>query len=77
MTPGFGWSRESSCPGEGLALRMVGLALGSMIQCFDWESVSQEMVDVTEGGGLTLHKAQPLTAKCRSRPTMVSLLSQI
>ncbi|GAV84044.1 p450 domain-containing protein [Cephalotus follicularis] len=72
----FGSGRRS-CPGEGLARRMIGLALGSLLQCFEWTRVSEEFVDLTEGTALTLPKAQPLLAECWARPTMVSLLSQI
>lgn len=66
----FGLGRRA-CPGSGLAQRLVSLTLASLIQCFEWERTGEEEVDMTEAGGVTMPKARPLVAMCRTRTTLV------
>lgn len=70
----FGLGRRA-CPGVGVAQRVVGLTLASLIQCFEWERASGSLVDMREGKGLTMPKAQPLVAKCKPRPIMKAILN--
>ncbi|XP_047312008.1 cytochrome P450 81Q32-like [Impatiens glandulifera] len=63
----FGMGRRA-CPGVALAHRIMGLALGSLIQCFDWKRLSEnELVDLNEGKGLSMPKAKPLEVMCKAR----------
>ncbi|XP_024027377.1 cytochrome P450 81E8 [Morus notabilis] len=71
----FGSGRRG-CPSENLAMRMLGLTLASLIQCFEWE-VGSEKIDMTEKLGISLCKANSLQAKCRPRPIMANVLYRI
>lgn len=71
----FGIGRRA-CPGETMALRFIGLTLGLLIQCYEWKKAGGcEKVDMTEGGGITIHKVKPLETMCKARPIMDKVLS--
>ncbi|XP_020593329.1 cytochrome P450 81D1-like, partial [Phalaenopsis equestris] len=70
----FGMGRRG-CPGEGLAMRVMGLALGALIQSFelDADGVGVE-VDLAEGsGGLLMPMAKPLRMFCKKREVVDQL----
>uniref|UniRef100_A0ACD5VUZ5 Uncharacterized protein n=1 Tax=Avena sativa TaxID=4498 RepID=A0ACD5VUZ5_AVESA len=71
----FGMGRRK-CPGETMALRVVGLVLASLIQCFDWDRVDGVQVDMTEGEGISFSapKAVPFQAICKPRTAMIDVL---
>ncbi|XP_048227216.1 cytochrome P450 81Q32-like [Ricinus communis] len=72
----FGLGRRS-CPGMGLANRVLGFALGSMIQCFEWKRVSDQEIDMSEGVGLSIPKAEPLQAMCKARGIMKKVVPSL
>ncbi|PIN20498.1 Cytochrome P450 CYP2 subfamily [Handroanthus impetiginosus] len=72
----FGMGRRA-CPGSSLGQRMVGLILGSLIQCFEWERVSLEEVDLAEGVGLIVPKLKPLEARYKPRGVMLKVLQEL
>ncbi|CAL8993805.1 unnamed protein product, partial [Prunus brigantina] len=59
----FGGGRRI-CPGLPLAMRMLNLMLGSLLNCFDnWsleDGVAPETMNMEDKFGLTFGKAQPL-----------------
>ncbi|KAL0345302.1 UNVERIFIED_CONTAM: cytochrome [Sesamum radiatum] len=71
----FGMGRRS-CPGTGLANRVVGLTLASLIQCFEWQRADETLVDLTEGKGLSMPKLTPLEARCRARDVLHKVLAE-
>lgn len=71
----FGGGRRA-CPGAGLANRLIGLVLGSLIQSFEWERISEDKVDMSEGLGLTMPKIKPLEVMCKPRPLMQPSMSK-
>ena len=71
----FGMGRRA-CPGAGMGMRNVSLALGALIQCFEWEEeVGQDNMDMSYNSSSSLQKAKPLEAVCRPRETSIHLLS--
>nr|XP_009780149.1 PREDICTED: geraniol 8-hydroxylase-like [Nicotiana sylvestris] len=60
----FGAGRRI-CPGLPLAIRMVPVALGSLLNTFNWKlqgGIAPKDLDMEEKFGITLGKAQPLLA---------------
>ncbi|PRQ38723.1 putative geraniol 8-hydroxylase [Rosa chinensis] len=60
----FGGGRRI-CPGLPLAMKMLHLTLGSLINCFNWkleDGVVSETINMEDKFGLTLQMAQPLRA---------------
>ncbi|KAK4599280.1 hypothetical protein RGQ29_009368 [Quercus rubra] len=72
----FGMMRRA-CPGSSMGLRVLSLALGALIQCFDWERVGKEMLDMNPNLGFLLSKAEPLESICRPYHSMTNILSQL
>ncbi|KAG7571862.1 Cytochrome P450 superfamily [Arabidopsis suecica] len=69
----FGIGRRA-CPGVGLAHRLLSLALGSMVQCFEWQRIGEEYVDTREELMAMMRPATPLLAMCKARPIVHKIL---
>ena len=72
----FGIGRRT-CPGAGLAQSTLSLTLGLLIQCFEWERVIKEEVDMTEGNRNTMPKAVPFKAKCKAHLVIHKVLYEL
>ncbi|KAF3435658.1 hypothetical protein FNV43_RR22749 [Rhamnella rubrinervis] len=55
----FGSGRRS-CPGISLALQVLHLSLARLLHGFNLERLSEELVDMSEGPGMTMPKTTPL-----------------
>ncbi|KAK6939668.1 Cytochrome P450 [Dillenia turbinata] len=72
----FGTGRRG-CPGVGLANRVIGLTLGTLIQAFELRRVNgDEEIVMTEGSGITMPKLKPLRAICSPGPTIFHAVNQ-
>lgn len=72
----FGAGRRA-CPGSVLGRRVVGLAVGALLQSFEWKRVGIEEVNMAEGTGLTMPRAHPLEALCKPRQKFINLLKAL
>nr|GMD88966.1 cytochrome P450 81E8-like [Ipomoea batatas] len=72
----FGMGRRS-CPGNNMGLRTVCLALGTLVECFDWEIGGKDKTAGDVISTITLQTAKPLEAVCSPRKTAIQVLSQL
>ncbi|KFK25349.1 hypothetical protein AALP_AA8G101100 [Arabis alpina] len=72
----FGVGRRA-CPAAGLGMRVVALAVGALVQCFEWEKVEEGDIDMRPLFGVGMSKAEPLVALPKPWPEMVPILSQL
>ncbi|CAE6094789.1 unnamed protein product [Arabidopsis arenosa] len=72
----FGVGRRA-CPAAGLGMRVVALAVGTLVQCFEWEKVEEGDIDMRPVFGVAMAKAEPLVALSKPWPEMVPILSQL
>ncbi|KAK4342519.1 hypothetical protein RND71_038335 [Anisodus tanguticus] len=71
----FGMGRRA-CPGADMGLRAVSLALGALIQCFDWQIEEDESLEASYNSRMSMQN-KPLKAVCTPRQYLLQLLSQL
>lgn len=71
MLPFGAGAGRRKCPAGGIANRVLELTLGTLIEAFEWERVSEETMDMTEGTGFSMPKVKALTAKCKPRDATI------
>ncbi|MCD7454734.1 hypothetical protein HAX54_025838 [Datura stramonium] len=71
----FGMGRRA-CPGADMGLRAVSLALGALIQCFDWKIEEEQSLEASYNARVSMEN-KPLKAVCTPRQDLVQLLSQL
>ncbi|XP_045793401.1 cytochrome P450 93A3-like [Trifolium pratense] len=55
----FGFGRRG-CPGSSLALRVIHVTIGALIQCFEWKINGGDKVNMEEGSSFSVGLAKPL-----------------
>ncbi|MCL7045577.1 hypothetical protein MKW94_000682 [Papaver nudicaule] len=62
----FGSGRRI-CPGIDFSLQTVHMALARLLHAFDFDTVGETVIDLTEGSGLTMPKVTPLEVHLKPR----------
>jgi cytochrome P450 len=70
----FGLGRRG-CPGEAMALRVINMVMGQLLQCFEFSTIDGKDVDMTETAATLMLKVTPLQLICKARPNTHSLLA--
>lgn len=68
-------SGRQSCPGITFAMQVTHLTLARLLQGFNFSTLEDMPVDMTEGNSITLPKANPLEVLVR--PRLASMLYQL
>ncbi|KAH7567482.1 hypothetical protein JRO89_XS07G0080300 [Xanthoceras sorbifolium] len=73
----FGLGRRV-CPGEGLGMRVMGLSLGILIQCFEWEEVKDDsQVPIKKTNLNKQAEERPVNITFRPREALTKVLAQL